>query len=255
MKKIVLIVLSIATLWGCKNQETKTETPLVAELEPISDQVLETSVIYEVNIRQYSPEGTLNAFTQDIPRLKELGVKIIWLMPVQPISLKNRKATGALSIEEVDEPNKEQKYKGSYYSITDYTAIHPEYGTMDDFKKLVATAHENGMYVLLDWVANHTGWDHQWISKHPEYYHKNEKGEVTDPLNPETGESWGWTDVAHLNYDNEGLFDAMAQEMDYWVKETNIDGFRCDVADNVKVSVLGICVSKTNFNKTSFYAS
>lgn len=112
MKKIVLIVLSIATLWGCKNQETKTETPLVAELEPISDQVLETSVIYEVNIRQYSPEGTLNAFTQDIPRLKELGVKIIWLMPVQPISLKNRKATGALSIEEVDEPNKEQKYKG-----------------------------------------------------------------------------------------------------------------------------------------------
>lgn len=119
MKKIVLIVLSIATLWGCKNQETKTETPLVAELEPISDQVLETSVIYEVNIRQYSPEGTLNAFTQDIPRLKELGVKIIWLMPVQPISLKNRKATGALSIEECDEPNKEQKYKGSYYSITD----------------------------------------------------------------------------------------------------------------------------------------
>lgn len=92
------------------------------------------------------------------------------------------------------------------------------------------------MYVLLDWVANHTGWDHQWISKHPEYYHKNEKGEVTDPLNPETGESWGWTDVAHLNYDNEGLFDAMAQEMVYWVKETNIDGFRCDVADNVKVS-------------------
>ena len=220
MKKIVLIVLSIATFWGCKKQDRKTET----------------SVIYEVHIRQYSPEGTLNAFTQDIPRLKELGVKIIWLMPVQPISLKNRKATGALSIEEVDEPNKEQKYKGSYYSITDYTAIHPEYGTMDDFKKLVATAHENGMYVLLDWVANHTGWDHQWISKHPEYYHKNEKGEVTDPLNPETGESWGWTDVAHLNYDNEGLFDAMAQEMVYWVKETNIDGFRCDVADNVKVS-------------------
>ena len=202
-------------------------------IKPVSNEVLANSVIYEANIRQYSPEGTFDAFTKDIPQLKQLGVKVIWLMPVYPISMKNRKATGDLSIEDIKDPEEKKKYLGSYYAISDYTAVNSNYGTKQDFDELVKTAHENGMYVILDWVANHTGWDHKWIEQHPEYYHKDKDGNVTDPINPDTGESWGWTDVAHLNYEDKDLWKAMNAEMLYWVKEHNIDGFRCDVAGNV----------------------
>ncbi|SHE36838.1 Alpha amylase, catalytic domain [Psychroflexus salarius] len=210
-----------------QNQEKKSI------IKPVSNQVLANSVIYEANIRQYSPEGTFDAFTKDIPQLKQLGVKVIWLMPVYPISMKNRKATGDLSIEDIKDPEEKKKYLGSYYAISDYTAVNSNYGTKQDFDELVKTAHENDMYVILDWVANHTGWDHKWIEQHPEYYHKDKDGNVTDPINPDTGESWGWTDVAHLNYENKDLWNAMNAEMLYWVKEHNIDGFRCDVAGNV----------------------
>jgi len=210
-----------------QNQEKKSI------IKPVSNEVLANSVIYEANIRQYSPEGTFDAFTKDIPQLKQLGVKVIWLMPVYPISMKNRKATGDLSIEDIKDPEEKKKYLGSYYAISDYTAVNSNYGTKQDFDELVKTAHENGMYVILDWVANHTGWDHKWIEQHPEYYHKDKDGNVTDPINPDTGESWGWTDVAHLNYENKDLWNAMNAEMLYWVKEHNIDGFRCDVAGNV----------------------
>lgn len=210
-----------------QNQEKKSI------IKPVSNEVLANSVIYEANIRQYSPEGTFDAFTKDIPQLKQLGVKVIWLMPVYPISMKNRKATGDLSIEDIKDPEEKKKYLGSYYAISDYTAVNSNYGTKQDFDELVKTAHENGMYIILDWVANHTGWDHKWIEQHPEYYHKDKDGNVTDPINPDTGESWGWTDVAHLNYENKDLWNAMNAEMLYWVKEHNIDGFRCDVAGNV----------------------
>lgn len=235
MKKTILLAVALAAFIRCKDDK-KTENTTAAKTEtiaPITDATAENAVIYEANIRQYSPEGTFNAFTKDIPELKKLGVKIIWLMPIYPISMKNRKATGELSVEDIKDPKEKAKYLGSAYAISDYTAINPDYGTKEDFRNLVKTAHENGMYVILDWVANHTGWDHKWIAEHPEYYHKNAKGEVTDPLNPETGKSWGWTDVAHLNYANKELHKAMENEMLYWVKEENIDGFRCDVADNV----------------------
>lgn len=232
--KLIITSLSLFLLaMACKQEKTvKVDELAVKEYSP---EEIENAVIYEANIRQYSPEGTFEAFTKDIPELKKLGVKIIWVMPIQPISMKNRKTTDGRIVDEITDPEEKKKHLGSYYSIADYTAVHPDYGTIEDFKKLVETAHENGMYVIMDWVANHTGFDHKWVTEHPEYYHKNAKGEVTDPLNPETGESWGWTDVAHLNYDNKELFEAMANEMVYWVKETNIDGFRCDVADNVKV--------------------
>ncbi|MFY7728591.1 MAG: alpha-amylase family glycosyl hydrolase [Flavobacterium sp.] len=203
------------------------------DIAPISDAVLEQAVIYEANIRNYSKEGTFNAFTKDIPKLKQLGVKVLWLMPIYPISMTRRKATADKSIEDITNPEEKKKYLGSWYAISDYTAINPDLGTEADFKKLVQTAHANGMYVILDWVANHTGWDHKWIKEHPEYYQKNAKGEVTDPLNPETGEPWGWTDVAHLDYSNKKVYEPMKNEMMYWVKQQNIDGFRCDVADNV----------------------
>lgn len=235
MKKVILVSVFIAALISCKEDKKQgsTDTAQTESIAPVGPAMMENSVIYEANIRQYSPEGTFNAFTKDIPQLKNLGVKVIWLMPIYPVSMKNRKATGDLSVEDIKDPEERKKYLGSYYAISDYTAINPDFGTSEDLQNLIKTAHDNGMYVILDWVANHTGWDHKWITEHPEYYHKNAKGEVTDPLNPETGESWGWTDVAHLDYSNKGLYEVMKNEMLYWVKEHNIDGFRCDVADNV----------------------
>lgn len=162
--------------------------------------------IYEVNIRQYSEEGTFKAFERDLPRLKELGVGILWLMPIQPIGEKNRK--GSL---------------GSYYSIKNYHDTNPHFGTLKDFKQLVKKAHQLGMYVLLDWVANHTAWDHHWSVDHPEYYTRNEKDNFVAPF-PE------WSDVMHLNYNNTELWHAMADEMRFWLREADIDGFRCDMA-------------------------
>ncbi|MFL9845373.1 alpha-amylase family glycosyl hydrolase [Flavobacterium rhizosphaerae] len=238
MKKIAITILALTLLWSCKDnkqadESLNMEATATDSLPPVSDAMMENAVIYEANIRQYSPEGTFNAFTKDIPQLKKLGVKVLWVMPIYPISMKRRKATGDKSIEDITDPQEKKKYLGSYYAISDYTAVNPDLGTKEDFAKLVKTAHENGMYVILDWVANHTGWDHKWITEHPEYYQKNAKGEVTDPLNPETGEPWGWTDVAHLDYANKKVYEPMKNEMLYWVKEQNVDGFRCDVADNV----------------------
>ena len=231
MKKIFIIWSAIAMM-GCKNN---SEDIASTAIEKFSPAVEENSVIYEVNIRQYSPEGTFNAFTKDIPQLKELGVKIIWVMPIFPISQTKRKATGGDDSKFASEmPAAEQhKYLGSYYAVSDFKKVNPEFGTIEDFRNLVKTAHENGIYVILDWVPNHTGWDHVWIKNHPEYYTQNAKGEIIDPINPETGKSWGWTDVADLNYDNQNLRKAMTADMMYWIKNEDIDGFRCDVAGNV----------------------
>jgi glycosidase len=163
------------------------------------------AVIYEVNVRQHSKDGSFNSVTQDIPRIKNLGADILWLMPIHPIGKKNRK--GGL---------------GSYYSVQDYQGINPEYGNLEDFKKLVKTAHDHGMKVIIDWVANHTAWDNQWIIDHPEWYAKDTAGNIVTP--------WDWTDVAKLNFENKELRKAMIESMEYWIKEADIDGFRCDVA-------------------------
>ncbi len=161
--------------------------------------------IYEVNVRQYTPEGTFEAFEKHLPRLKEMGVGILWLMPINPIGIKNRK--GSL---------------GSYYSIQNYTEVNPEFGTLQNFKEVVKQAHNLGMYVIIDWVANHTAWDNPWMTAHPEFYTKDEKGNLVSPFD--------WSDVADLNYDNKGLWNYMRDAMKYWIDECDIDGFRCDVA-------------------------
>lgn len=237
MKKIAITFISaLFLLTSCKNEPKETRTAGNNQPDTIAafeDEVIETAVIYEANIRQYSPEGTFDAFTEDIPQLRELGVKIIWLMPVYPISVKNRKATGGGMVSDIEDEEERKKYLGSYYAISDYTEVNPEFGTKEDFQNLVDTAHENGMYVILDWVANHTGWDHHWLEEKPEFYTTNEKGEIIDPIDPGTGESWGWTDTADLNYDNKELWEAMKAEMRYWVEEHQIDGFRADVAGEV----------------------
>ncbi len=203
MKKIIVTFVLLITLIACKQASNETQN-----LAPVSDEMMANSVIYEANIRQYSPEGTFAEFTKDIPQLKEFGVDIIWLMPIHEIGVKNRK--GGL---------------GSYYSVKDYRSVNHEFGTIEDFKNLVKTAHKNGMYVILDWVANHTAWDHEWVTKHPEYYTKDANGNMIAPFD--------WTDVAELDFTNENLRTAMLEDMKYWVKELDIDGFRCDVAGEI----------------------
>ena len=209
MKKILL--LFILFFISCNDQK---EFSTSFNVNQIKD-----GVIYEANIRQYSESGKFEDFTKDIYKLKDLGVKIIWLMPIHPISKTNRKGT-----------------LGSYYSISDYKAVNPEFGNKDDLDKLIKEAHKHDMLVILDWVANHTGWDHKWIENKPDYYTKNENGEITDPINPSTGESWGWTDVADLNFDNMEMQNEMIEAMEYWVKEHDIDGYRLDAAHSCPAS-------------------
>ncbi|HRY98205.1 MAG TPA: alpha-amylase family glycosyl hydrolase [Bacteroidales bacterium] len=163
------------------------------------------AVIYEVNLRQFTPEGTLAAFREHLPRLKELGVDILWLMPIHPIGEINRK--GSL---------------GSYYSVKDYKAMDPAYGTMEEFRAMVEEAHSLGMYVILDWVANHTAWDNPLMEEHPEWYLRDSTGKVLSP--------YDWTDVAELDFEQQGLWDYMAGAMEFWVRDYGVDGFRCDVA-------------------------
>ena len=250
MKKIFIIWSAIAMI-GCKNNSEEIASTTIEKFSPA---VEENSVIYEVNIRQYSPEGTFNAFTKDIPQLKELGVKIIWVMPIFPISQTKRKATGGDDSKFASEmPAAEQhKYLGSYYAVSDFKKVNPEFGTIEDFRNLVKTAHENGIYVILDWVPNHTGWDHVWIKNHPEYYTQNAKGEIIDPVNPETGKSWGWTDVADLNYDNQNLRAEMTADMMHWIKNEDIDGFRCDVAGNVPLDFWQQAIPQLRKQKSIF---
>ncbi len=233
MKKYISFLVALIVLSACKTETKKvaldTNDTKANVLTPISNLDMETAVIYEANIRQYSPGGTFDEFTRDIPQLKKLGVKMIWLMPVFPISETKRKATGGADSKFASEfPEEEQaKYLGSYYAVSDFSKINPEFGTKEDFRKLIKAAHDNGIYVILDWVPNHTGWDHEWLKSNPEYYTQNENGEVIHP------EGTDWTDVADLNYENDSMRRAMIGDMLYWITEENIDGFRCDVAGSV----------------------
>ncbi|HTN35977.1 MAG TPA: alpha-amylase family glycosyl hydrolase [Arachidicoccus sp.] len=165
--------------------------------------------IYEVNIRQYTPEGTFKAFAKHLSRLKEMGVAILWFMPITPISQQKKK--GSL---------------GSYYACSSYTDINPEFGNKEDFKALIDQAHSLGFKVIIDWVANHTGWDHLWTSN-PDWYRKDAQGNFT--------EIHGWDDVIDLNYDNMEMQSAMIEAMKYWIGLFDIDGFRCDMAHLVQL--------------------
>ena len=166
------------------------------------------AVVYEMNVRQYTPEGTFAAAEQHLPRLKELGVDIVWLMPIYPIGLKERKGT-----------------LGSYYAISDYCKTNPEFGTLEQFDAFVASAHKLGLKVVLDWVANHTSPDALWINERPaDWYVRDEQGN--------TIVQYDWTDIAKLNYDNHDMRAEMVKAMRFWM-ERGIDGFRCDMACEV----------------------
>jgi len=211
MKNLFLVLmLSAFILTGCNCPVPPAKTESKAPVSQVKRVAWSKNAnIYEVNVRQYTQEGTFNAFKAHLPRLKEMGVDILWLMPVNPIGEKNRK--GSL---------------GSYYSVRNYVAINPEFGNMEDFKNLVNEAHSLGMYLIIDWVANHTAWDHAWITDHPDWYAKDSSGQ--QPYAP-----FGWEDVAQLDYENKDLRNAMTESLAFWVKEADIDGFRCDVASMV----------------------
>jgi len=168
------------------------------------------ATIYELNVRQFTPEGTFRAAQQHLARLKDLGIGIVWLMPIHPIGELERKGT-----------------LGSYYSVKDYTAINPEFGDFDDFKAFVDEAHRNGIRVIIDWVANHTSRDAVWITEHPDWYKRDSAGNIRVPYN--------WTDVAQLDTNNRHMWQGMASCMKYWISAANIDGFRCDMASLLPV--------------------
>ncbi|MEM8557734.1 MAG: alpha-amylase family glycosyl hydrolase [Bacteroidota bacterium] len=175
----------------------------------------EETVLYEVFVRNFSEEGTFAAVTARLDSLQALGVNTLWLMPIHPISEANRKGT-----------------LGSPYAIQDYKAVNPLLGTEDDFRALVDATHARGMKLIIDWVANHTGWDNAWIEEHPDYYTQNENGEIIIPRDND-GNLTDWTDTADLNYDNPATRAAMIDALTYWVREFDIDGYRCDVAGMV----------------------
>ena len=205
--KSAAIIIFMGILFGCnqsKEQKKSDNQPMEQTIfKPV--EWAHTTNVYEVNLRQYTAEGTFNSFAKELPRLKQMGVETLWFMPITPIAKKNMK--GSL---------------GSYYACSDYTEINPEFGTLDDFKKLVKQAHDMGFKVIIDWVANHTGWDHRWTKEHPEYYKKDSTGNFNIAS--------GMDDIIELDYGNPALRKAMIDAMAFWVNEAGIDGFRCDLA-------------------------
>ena len=195
MKKIYVAIAALLLAVSC------------AEKAPHARWTYDT-VVYEMNIRQYTPEGTFAAAQAQLPRLERLGVDIIWLMPIYPIGEKERKGT-----------------LGSYYAVRDYCAVNPEFGTMEDFESFLAAAKARGFRVILDWVANHTSPDAVWIDSEPaDWYERDSLGN--------TVVQYDWTDIAALNYGNPAVWDAQEKAMRFWM-EKGIDGFRCDMACEV----------------------
>jgi glycosidase len=183
--------------------------------------------IYEVNVRQYTPEGTFKAFEKSLPRLKAMGVQTLWFMPINPISKTDRK--GSL---------------GSYYAVADYQAVNPEFGTMKDWKDLVLDCHSMGFKVIIDWVPNHTGADNYWLTKHPNFFVRDSAGKFVSPFD--------WTDTRKLNYDNMEMQDSMIAAMQFWIEKTGIDGFRCDVATGPPTSFWKRCIPILKSEKNIF---
>ncbi|MDQ8202910.1 alpha-amylase family glycosyl hydrolase [Pelagicoccus sp. SDUM812003] len=194
------------------NPPEELGVPLFTETAPASPNWIENATIYELNVRQFSESGTFTAVEQQLDRIQDLGIDVIWLMPIHPIGAINRK--GPL---------------GSYYSVADYRGINPEFGDERSFHSLVDAIHDRGMKVIIDWVANHTAWDHPWTKSNPDFYETDSQGSFVPPHGTD------WTDVIQLDFQNKELWKIMKNEMLYWVSVYDIDGFRCDYAAGVPV--------------------
>ena len=216
---VLLLSFFVFTFTACNNASDNKEnkTTDAKRIDGHPDWIMQGN-IYEVNVRQYTPEGTFAAFGKHLDRLKEMGVQTLWFMPINPIGVVDRK--GAL---------------GSYYAVSSYTAINPEYGTLDDFNTLVKQAHEKGMKVVIDWVPNHTSADHPWLTSHPDFF-------VKDSATGKAAVPFGWSDTRQLDYKNPAMRDSMMASMKYWINTSDIDGFRCDVAWNVPDDFWKSCI-------------
>ncbi|HWA16574.1 MAG TPA: alpha-amylase family glycosyl hydrolase, partial [Gemmatimonadales bacterium] len=203
-----LACAALLLLLACRDQKP-TDVPTMPAAE--ADWVAR-SALYEVFVQDFSPSGDFKGVTANLDRIASSGANVIWLMPVHPIGEKNRK--GVL---------------GSPYAPRDYRGINPALGTAADLKELIGAAHARGMKVILDWVPDHTSPDHPWVKEHPDYYHRDEKGEPLTPRDAD-GKLTDWTDVAQLDYGNRAVRKAMTGTMAWWLKEYEIDGFRVDVA-------------------------
>lgn len=217
MKKIAtLFAFQLMLLFVVFGQQTRSSVNKVLMPDGHPAWIMQGNV-YEVNVRQYTKEGTFNAFAKHIDRLKNMGVQTLWFMPINPISKLDRKGT-----------------LGSYYAVSDYTAINPEFGTIGDWKKLVQAIHQKGMKVIIDWVPNHTGADHRWLKEQPDFFVKDASGKAAMAVD--------WADTRQLDYKNPVMEDSMIGSMKYWLLKTGIDGFRCDVAWNVPGSFWSKCI-------------
>jgi len=228
MKKYILFSLTLTLLlYSCQSKNKTAETSTVTSAGVHPDWIMQGN-IYEVNTRQYTKEGTFNAFATHLDRLIEMGVQTIWFMPINPISKKDRKGT-----------------LGSYYAVADYTGINPEYGSLDDWKSLVKKIHEKEMKVLIDWVPNHTGADHPWLQTHPDFFIKDSTGQAATMFD--------WTDTRVLDFKNNAMQDSMIAAMKYWVTETGIDGYRVDVAWNVPGEFWKKCIPQLKAVKNDIF--
>ncbi|MBS1597882.1 MAG: alpha-amylase [Bacteroidetes bacterium] len=225
MKKIITIfILHFITCLVVFSQSHKSASAAIIEGHPAW---IMQSNIYEVNVRQYTNEGTFNAFAKNLDRLKKMGVEVLWFMPLNPISKVDRKGT-----------------LGSYYAVSDYTAVNPEFGTMADWKNLVKLCHSKGFKVVIDWVPNHTGGDHRWLTEHPDFFVKDSTGKAAIAVD--------WSDTRQLDYKNPVMQDSMINAMKFWITNSDIDGFRCDVAWNVPGPFWKKCISTLRKMKNIF---
>ena len=216
MKRLLILCVALLALAGCK------KTPSVHPVWTYG------SVMYEVNIRQFSPEGTFAGVEAQLPRLKDLGVDILWLMPMYEIGTEGRKGT-----------------LGSYYAISDYKKVNPEFGTMEDFEHLLAAAHKLGFKVILDWVANQTAPDNVWMTEKPaDFYERDADGNAIW--------EYDWTDTRSLNYENEDVWWAQDDAMRFWL-EKGVDGFRCDAAGEVPAEFWKGILPKMNKDYPDIY--
>jgi glycosidase len=215
MIKQVLFCLFVFSILGCKEVKETTDTlpnGIVIQQEDNSiPAYAKSSTIYEVNIRQFTEDGTFNAFSDHIPRLKHMGIEILSLMPIHPISKTNRKGN-----------------LGNYYAVSDYLEVNPEFGTKHDLINLINKIHAYGMKVILNWVPNYTGWDHRWLKNHPDFYIKDNEPQIMSSANQKTNQSYDRADLVDLNYNNITLRDSMVESLKHWTKYYKVDGFAMD---------------------------
>lgn len=227
MKQICNLILQYVVVFSFSSCQTNTTENTKSKTTGDHPAWILQGNIYEVNVRQYTKEGTLNTFAKHLELLKEMGVQTIWFMPMNPISKIDQK--GSL---------------GSYYAVSDYTALSPEFGTMSDFKQIVQSIHDKGMKVIIDWVPNHTGANHRWLTEQPDFSVKDSTGKAAIAVD--------WADTRQLNNKNTVIQDSMIAAMKYWISTDDIDGFRCDVAWIVPASFWRKCIPQLKNMKSIF---